>query len=310
MSDATLSVLARMAGDSRSVPASSSDLGAFSAAVAKAVKTASAALLSSEIETSVAACASAPLGERLQAKPDTGVYYWVNDENGAPAALFVIDPAFAASMTERLLGGELPAPAAEAEPSILIFDMASALIDVAAPALSAIFAKLAEARSAPSLRGKRGARAKAQALLDVETLPVCAVRLDVSYGEKEAKGAVEILFAQSFVDRLGLGGGAKLPVVAKTAGSDWSARLKRTVLACEIPLAVIIDSFATNVGELSRLSVGQTIDLDPEALGALDISAMTDEGPVSLAKGRLGAIQSKKAVKLTTGIDPDFIRGL
>jgi len=310
MSDATLSVLARMAGDSRPATASSSDLGAFAAAVAKAVKTASASLLSSEIETSVAACSSAPLAEKLQTKPDPGVYYWVNDESGAPAALFAIEPAFAASMTERLLGGELTAPAAEAEPSILIFDMASALIDVAAPALSAIFAKLTDARSAPSLRGKRGARAKAQAMLDVEALPVCAVKLDFSYGEKEAKGAVEILFAQSFVDRLGLGGDAKPSAVAKNAGSDWSARLKRNVLACEIPLAVIIDSFATNIGELSRLSVGQTIDLDPEALSALDISAITDAGPVSVAKGRLGAMQSKKAVKLTTGIDPDFIRGL
>ncbi len=177
MSDATLSVLARMAGGSRPATASSSDLGVFAAAVAKAVKTASAALLSSEIETSVAACSSAPLGEKLQTKPDSGVYYWVNDESGAPAALFAIEPAFAASMTERLLGGELTAPAAEAESSILIFDMASALIDVAAPALSAIFAKLTDARSAPSLRGKRGARMKAQALLDVETLPVCAVAL-------------------------------------------------------------------------------------------------------------------------------------
>lgn len=309
MSDATLSVLARMAGGSRP-PASSSDLGAFAAGVAKAVKTASAALLSTEIEASVSSCASGLLADRLQDKPDSGVYYWVNDDHGAPAALFVIDPAFAAAMTERLLGGGLPAPSAEAEPSVLSFDMASALIDVAAPALSAVFAKLADSASAPSLRGKRGARLKRQALLEAETLTVNAVTLDLAYNGAEAKGAAAILFAQAFVDRLGLGGEAKLPALAKAAQGDWSARLKRNVLACELPLAVVIESFATNIGELSRLSVGQTIDLDPEALNALDISAMTDAGPVSIAKGRLGAMQSKKAVKLTTGIDPDFLRGL
>ncbi|MEE2690797.1 MAG: FliM/FliN family flagellar motor switch protein [Pseudomonadota bacterium] len=310
MSEATLSVLARMAGESKPTTASSSDLGVFAGVVVKAMKSACSALLSTDIEPNVSACCAGALGERLQEKPASGVYYWTNDDAGMPAALFVVDPSFAACMTERLLGGALGAPQAGAEATKLVFDMASALVDVAAPALTEAFAKHSGGASKPSLKGKRGEIQKTKASLDVENLPVCAITLDLKYGDMEAKGAIDIFFAQSFVDRLGASGEAKLPAAKKAGAADWSARLKRNVLGCEIPLAVIIDSFATNIGELSRLAVGQTIDLNSESLGALDVSAMTDAGPVSIAKGRLGAIQSNKAVKLTTGIDPDFLRGL
>lgn len=308
MSEAKLSVLARMAGGDGPAAVAAPSGGALADAATRAMKTACGSLLSAAVEARLAGGENATLEALLKPLPDKGAYYWVSDDAGVPAALFVVKPGFAAVVAERLLGGALSLPPETSEVSPLAFDMAAALVDVAVPALNGAFVRVA-GEMAPSLRGKRAVRLKAQALADCEALPVSTMKFDLGLEPGEVKGAIEIVFARDFLDRLDT---PAPPVLAarKDPDTDWPARLRRNVLACELPLAVILDTFASNIGELSRLEVGQQIELDPDALSALEISAMTDDGPVSVARGRLGAIQSRKAVKLTTGIDPDFLRGL
>lgn len=308
MSEAKLSVLARMAGGDGPAAAAAPSGGAIADAATRAMKAACGSLLSAAVEARLAGGESTTLEALLKPRPDNGVYYWMSDDTGAPAALFVVKPGFAAAVAERLLGGALSPPPETSEVSPLAFDMAAALVDVAAPALNGAFVRVA-GEMAPSLRGKRAMRLKAQALADCEALPVSTMKFDLGLEAGDVKGAVEIIFARDFLDRLET---PAAPVLAarNDPDTDWPARLRRNVLACELPLAVILDTFSSSIGDLSRLEVGQQIELDPDALSALDISAMTDDGPVSIARGRLGAIQARKAVKLTTGVDPDFIRGL
>lgn len=308
MSEAKLSVLARMAGGDGPAAAVAPSGGALAGAATRAMKAACGSLLSAPVEARLAGGENTTLEALLKPRPDNGVFYWLGDDTGAPAALFVVKPGFAAAVAERLLGGALSLPPETSEVSPLAFDMAAALIDVAAPALNGAFVRIA-GEMAPSLRGKRGVRLKAQALVDCEALPVSTMKFDLGLEAGEVKGAIEIVFARDFLDRLDAPA-APVLVARNDPDSDWPARLRRNVLACELPLAVVLDTFASNIGDLSRLEVGQQIELDPDALSTLDISAMTDEGPVSIAKGRLGAMQTRKAVKLTTGIDPDFLRGL
>ncbi len=275
--------------------------------VSKSAQTVFTELLQGEVEVKAKAGGSRRLVSLLAGAPDPGVYYWVTDDEGAPALLVTVSGPFAALLTERLLGGPLRAPEGEAPATRLEFDMAGSLVDVITPALNAVIAKCAPSAPAEPLGGKRGLTSPLVAMNEIEELEMAAIAIDLEFAGATAPTAAQLLFVRSFLQRLGLieteGGGSE-------TAPAWSGGLKRNLLAAEIPLAAIVARIPSTVGDLSRLEIGQVLELGGDALGALDLVAATEKGPAVIAKGRLGAFMSKKAVKLTTPVDPDFVAGL
>lgn len=317
MAEGSVSLLARKIGAGKAgapAPAGPTPAGAldarFPAAVAKTAQITLSALLQAEVEAAPAATGQGQLAGFLEALPDPGVYYWLTDAKNAPAALMAVAPGFAAALTVRLLGGELAAPEEDARVGALDFDMAGALADLLGPALSETFAK--RLGVAPGLLdGRRGTRARREAMGDHEESTVVHLALDLSYEGATAPGAIRIAFLRAFLEGAGLArGGEGEGAPAQARDESWSQKLRRNILSSEFPLTVVLDRIETNVGDLSRLQVGQVIELSPGAMQSLDICVDTATGPAVIAKGRLGAVQSRKAVKLASDIDPDFLDGL
>lgn len=301
------SVLAKKIAAARNKASPSSNVEDFAAAVAAAVAKNAAALLEAEC----AACAAMKgglLGAALDGAADPGIYYWLTDASSEPALLLAVDPRFANVMTTRLLGGELTSPPAEAAATAVDFEMAASLVDLLTAPLNALLQKPNSAPARLSSTGRRGARTLKEVLRERETLAVCAFDIELAVETAKHPKAISLIFARSFLERAGVFTLAAQP--AKAAASGWTPALRRNLLNIEIPLAVILGRLMTSVGDLSRLQVGQVIDLNPNALASLEISAATSAGPAYVARGRLGSWQARKAVKLTTDVDQDFVRGL
>ncbi len=65
-----------------------------------------------------------------------------------------------------------------------------------------------------------------------------------------------------------------------------------------------------SVGRLSRLSHGDLLELPAKALSEIELRTATVEGPVTVAKGRLGATDWSKAVRLESDPDRRFLAPL
>lgn len=306
MTSEKASVLRRKidAAANRAAPSSNADAfaGELGALAAKAV----GALLEAECAAR-AQEKSGALSAMFDAASASGIYYWLNDAGGEPCFFISVEPSFAGLMTTRLLGGELGEPAPSADATAVDFEMAASLVDVLTAPLNALLQKTSKtARIAQT--GRRGSRVLKETLRERETLATCAFTIDLEIDGKPLPRAMTLVFARAFLDAAGVfsPSGPR----TKALSPNWAPALRRNVLGIEIPLSVVLDRLMTSVGDLSRLQVGQVIDLDPNSLTALEIAAATSAGPANIARGRLGSWQSRKAVKLTTDIDQDFVRGL
>lgn len=309
MSSSQASVLARKIESAKRGAPSASGLVKFTSAIGKSFEEAISSLLGGEFDASTE-CADAALPEAVAAEAGPRIYYWLLGENGAPCALAVLSPAFAAVISERLLGGDLRAPGEEDTSSLLDFQMSGVVADLFLRALTGVLAKQAQASPSPALTAKRGARTPAEALSGFEPMDATCITLRVSYDGHDAPRAVRLYFPAAFIDAAGLHADAQFPALRAPGDPMWPRKMRRNILNTEISLSAVLGRVKTNVGSLSRLEIGQIFDLDPDALSRIEIAATTDEGPAIVARARLGAYQSNKAVKLTTPIDPDFLAGL
>jgi flagellar motor switch protein FliM len=309
MSDTKSSVLARKISATGPKPDAFPNLPRFASAIAKAAEATISELLGAEFKAQ-ANGRILPLRDYLADKPDPGFYYWGTDDQNAPTVLFDIAPVFAGAVTARLLGGDLDLSADGAKASALDFGMAESLVDILMPALRALTTKLAPGVPASAFAAKRGVRVKKQVLKEREAMSVYSITVNLSTDGADAPGALTLSFPAVFLEAAGLMRRARSGPALVKKSEAWADLLRQNILKTEIELPVVLDRVMTNVGELSRLQVGQIIDLHPSALHNLDISATTDAGPVSVARGRLGSYHAYKAVKLTTPIDRDFLRGL
>lgn len=310
MSDAKSSVLMRKISAAGPKADAFPDLAKLAVAAARTAETAISQLLDAELVMQ-ATGRIAPLHDIIAEKPDSGFYYWLTNEGRTHAALIDIAPSFASAVTERLLGGALDLAAENAKPSALDFGMAESVVDILMPALRALMLKSAPETPATPFAAKRGARLKKEVLKERELTPFYAIAMKVSVEGGDAVDAFTLCLPSAYLDEAGLMRRARsTPAQSKKMNEAWTELLRQNVLKTEIDLSVVLDRIVTNVGELSRLKVGQVLELHPSALKNLDIAAATDVGPVSIARGRLGSYQTHKAVKLTTGISLDFLRGL
>lgn len=307
MPNATMSALVRKKEAPK--PAPGAEFAALLKVVGKTSDAVFESLLQGDVETRTRGGGSRRLASHLAGASDPGIYYWTFDETGAPAALFLVSNGFAAALTERLLGGPLPAPEAESPYTMLHADMAAAFIDVMAPALNAAFAKAAPEIGEEAIGGKAFYASPALAMAEREEIELAAVAFDLSFGGGEAPAAATVLFSRALLERCGLVETGSEAASSPT-DSGWGDGLKRNLMTAELRLSAVAARLPSTVGALSQLEVGQVIGLDAGALADLDLVAETAKGSATVARGRLGAWRGRKAVKLTTAIDRDFIEGL
>jgi len=308
MSGAKASVLAQKIGRVKRAAPAPSGLAEFAAALGKAAEEAVGELLSASLEASVES-GDARLPEALASAPNPGVYYWLLGDQGSLCALAVIAPEFAAVASERLLGGELGPPAENVSSSLLDHEMAGLLADVLSRAVNHVLTKRShQGVRRDSLVGRRGARSPQGALAGLDPTQAFSVSIRLAYAGGEAPAAIRLHFPAAFLDRAGLHGGAHSPKCPDPEDVSWASRLRKNLLHTEIPLSAVLGRIRTNVGDLSRLKAGQVFDLEPDAINSLEISAATRLGPAVIVRARLGSYHSNKAIKLTSPIDPDFIR--
>lgn len=104
-------------------------------------------------------------------------------------------------------------------------------------------------------------------------------------------------------------------VAAQGEASDtlkgvWSKHMLAEVLETRLALQGVVDIGSFSVGELSRLKHGDVIELPNEALSRIQLRTGTLLGPVTVAEGRLGAIDRNKAVRLSGEVDGAFLEPL
>jgi flagellar motor switch protein FliM len=285
------------------------DLSDFAAAVAKGAGAGAAELLQLDCEASHETRV-ASVKDVLASRPDPGVNYWLTDDRGAPAMLVSIAPQFSAGLTTRLLGADFSLPQDEAPATLIDFEMAGSLVDLLTPMLNDLIRKASPAPQKRLLAGKRGARLAKDAMGEAPLAAVCEIAISFKIGEIVATKALSFSLPAAFAERVGLARRKAALAPDADAKAAWAGAMKRNLLNTELALGAVVDRISTNVGELSRLQVGQIIDLDPNALSRIEITAASDAGPVTVAAGKLGGYKTRKAVKLATGIDPDFLRGL
>lgn len=309
MSGARNSVLAQKIERAKRAAPASTDLGDFAAALGKAVGEAFSELLSTEVEADIG-CGEARLPDSVINAAAAGIYYWAVGERGGLSALATITPGFAAIAGERLLGGDLTQPNEDATPTLLDHQMGGILVEALIRAVNRVLAKRARSGAkAEALTGKRGARSPSEALADLDPIETQCLTIGLKLGGVEARGAVRTYFTCAYLNNCGLCGDVAAHSRPAADGA-WTRRLRNTILYTPLPVSAVLGRIHTNVGALSRLQIGQVLELGPDAINSLEISAPTDSGPAVIARARLGSLQSKKAIKLTTPIDPEFIRGL
>lgn len=305
MKNAALSALVRKREAPK--PAPGADYAPLLKVLTKFSQPALCELLRADAEVKARAAGSRRLAAQLAGAADPGVYYWLTDESGAPALLISVASSFAAALTERLLGGPLKLQDASDKIGALEFEMAGSLVDLLTPAVNAALFKLSPSCGDELFGGKKGLRLPAHVIVDREEMEVVGVSLDIEAEGASMNGFVQLYFARGVLEAHGL---IAIEGGARPADTTWSAKMRRSLLTAEIPLTAIVDRIPSTVGDLSRLKVGQVIDIRDEALAGLELVATTVDGPATVAFGRLGAFHARKAVKLSGPIDPAFFSGL
>lgn len=289
-------------------PAPGQEFAPLVTALDKAARQVFADLLQTEVEVKARAAGSRRLASFLAGAVNPGNYYWVFDETGEPAMLVHISGAFAAALTERLLGGGAAPSEGDAPYSTLNFEISGAFVDVATPAFNAAFAKLSPAAGEEALGGKLGQPNPAVVIAEREELEMVSVMFDLEYGGGTVANAAQLYFSRLVLERLGVV--ASDDDAPASTPPEWSDGLKRNLMIAEIPLTAIAARWSSNIGALSHLEVGQFVEIGDGALEDLELVAETSMGPAVVARGRLGGLRGAKAVKLTSPIDPDFVDGL
>ncbi len=243
------------------------------------------------------------VGERADAVDGAGVVYDFAAADDRDQAAVIFTAPFLKALSEACLGGEFALAGAAAAPSALERELGEPFASDMAGAAAAAVAEIGGAKTAAAFR-LAGIKADAKAIarrFQGESLFRVDIRLDAD-GEEPA-GVMAFLFPMEFLERQGL---FKSGAERKAVKSDaiWRAKLLKQVHASQIDVDVIMDRYFAAVSDITNMEIGQVIPLEGGAHNALSLYLDTRDGPVPLGKGRLGTYKKKKAVKLTTDLNP------
>lgn len=85
----------------------------------------------------------------------------------------------------------------------------------------------------------------------------------------------------------------------------WKSRVEKS----HTSLRAVVENTQMTVAECTRLQIGQIIPLPGVSLQKVSVEAELTEGRIQIATGALGIHKTRRALKITDGIDPDFIFG-
>jgi len=92
--------------------------------------------------------------------------------------------------------------------------------------------------------------------------------------------------------------------------SAWSDHMLSEVLETRLKIGAVLPLGRFSVGEIGRLEHGDLLELPADGTGRIELRTRTAAGPVTVATGRLGALDRHKAIRLGADIDPAFLAPL
>lgn len=309
MAKAGESVLARKIAASKEAPAATRTLHAFAENTVREFTRMLGALLDASLAGETTARNALFVETAGDDRP--ALHFTATGGDGALGAHVILDGAFAETIAVRLLGGEMATAAKGVSNMALASGMATPVIGLLLQAINDAAGRLCNAKTADALTDARRVASAEEAMRHLETAPVFVFTIDLRFGETKAEKAFSVSLPLAALRRLGLETGERPLAEADPHAADrWRRKLRENILCTEMPLDVCLDRIETTVGFLSSLEVGQVLDIDSEALSSLSVSVQTASGRADIARGRLGALKNRKAVKLTTPIDEAFLNGL
>lgn len=95
------------------------------------------------------------------------------------------------------------------------------------------------------------------------------------------------------------------PLSLEQGALFWKSRVEKSYTS----LRAVVENTQMTVADCTRLQIDQIIPLPGVSLQKVSIEAELKEGRVQIATGALGIHKTRRALKITEGIDPDFIFG-
>lgn len=142
-----------------------------------------------------------------------------------------------------------------------------------------------------------------------ERSDVLCVKVSLDIGESARSGDFELVLPFATLDMLNLRLKSSASITSNSRDA-WAGHMLDVVLQTEMTVRPVIHSAEYSVAEISRLEVGGVLALEPNAHMAVDLTLDSLGDSQKIGKARLGALKSKKALKLLDDPDPEFFAPL
>lgn len=221
-----------------------------------------------------------------------------------PNALVALSPKFIAALSEAMLGGAFALPEETARLSTIDIELARPFVIELIERLNAYLEQTVEKARYANINFSHASDSVEDAISEMRSDALFSIGIGLEADEGAGETLCFIQLPASYVEMSGLLCQARQSSLDNGANEEWRAMMQSNVFAMSVDLPVVIGKYIASLSELSRLEVGQVIPLEDDACQVLDITLKTDEGPLLLGKGRLGAFKNHKAIKVTTEIVP------
>jgi flagellar motor switch protein FliM len=138
----------------------------------------------------------------------------------------------------------------------------------------------------------------------LQTSAYCNLSLDISSGSASCAAALTFHLPIEFLEERGLLAKERKPGADTGENSRWRSDMTANIHKTEVELDFVLDTYKTQLSELSGLEVDQIIPLSDNPERAIEIILQTKSGRCTIGSGRLGACRESKAVKITSSLDP------
>jgi len=234
--------------------------------------------------------------------PENLIGYWFGDRSSHNAMFISFSPSFVGGLSEALLGGPFNPSSEGADPTALDSELTQLFGLELGTELNAHLSGAADATGAGDLNFTREAKPLKKLLKDGLTSAVFKLEITLKLEAGDLKSAMTLYFPVEFLDERGLLTQISKSGVAPQQNTKWYADMLENVYLTEIELPVVIAKYKMTLSELSRLKVDQFIPLEDDSHNALDITLKTDEGVLTVCKGRLGTFKENKAAKVVSDV--------
>ncbi len=211
---------------------------------------------------------------------------------------------FTASLSESLLGGVFTTPEEGVHPTDLDIALARPTIDSFLEPLNAIPPEDVNILQEHTLHPAAVTAIEEEMVTSQHEAAYINLSFDLSFEETLAPGVVTVHLPIEFLECRGLLTTVRKRTVVEGDNSRWRQEMEANISQSDIELDIVLDRYKATLSELSKLEVGQIIQLASKADRSLDITMDTSAGRCSIGSGRLGTFGKSKAVKVSSLQDP------